>query len=347
MPESATRGPSGVAPRGGSADRPASVERPPAGPSAPVCRPSGPPESPARGSADVAPPGGSVPSAPPASVNPSVSRTDAIAAPPVAPKSVSTRPGVIRVRSVRDTAAHPPVKLRILPAEPTGTIADRGGPPSLAEASPDSRAVESSHNPSVSPSLVRFPCQTVRDPTASEIDTICTAVSYLGCTYQLQQLREKAKGMRILYLYSGPEREMDAVVLGKVLGIEVHAVDVLRHDTHDLADQAIWESITRSCNSGHYSGFMLSPPCGTHSCARTGKDGPGPLRSEEAPGIYGLPHLSIHDKEKVRMGTLLAVRASEIASIANRLSLPYLAETPGLRQGYPSVFKLPEWHATS
>ena len=58
----------------------------------------------------------------------------------------------------------------------------------------------------------------------------------------LDQLRQLMHGRRILYLYSGPPREMDAVVLGKLIDMEVTAIDILRHESHDLADQQVWDA---------------------------------------------------------------------------------------------------------
>ena len=93
-------------------------------------------------------------------------------------------------------------------------------------------------------------------------------------------------------------------------------VDILRHKTHDLLDQAIWEDVMRSFRSRWFAGLLSSAPCGTFSIARTGQGGPSPLRAEQPPDIYGLPNLRPHDKEKVRVGTLLAVRAAEISGVA-------------------------------
>ena len=51
----------------------------------------------------------------------------------------------------------------------------------------------------------------------------------------------------------------------------------------------------------------------------------------------------LRQKEQVRIGTLHASRAAEITSDADQLCIPWLAETPRIRPGHPSVFKLPKW----
>ena len=110
-----------------------------------------------------------------------------------------------------------------------------------------------------------------------------------------------------MYLYSGPARQMDAQILGQVVNVEVDTLDILRGPSHDLADQAIWESITASFRSGWYAGLITSAPCGTFSIARTGRGGPEALRGEFEPEIFGHPKLLHKDKEKVRLGTLLGL----------------------------------------
>ena len=67
------------------------------------------------------------------------------------------------------------------------------------------------------------------------------------------------------------------------------------------------------------------------------------MRGEKPPEIFGLPDLTVKQKKDVQLGTLPGVRAAEIADIATQQSAPWLAETPLVREGAPSVFKLPRW----
>ena len=59
--------------------------------------------------------------------------------------------------------------------------------------------------------------------------------------------------------------------------------------------------------------------------------------------IFGLPNLTVPQKEKVKVGTLLAHRMADVAEICNRKGLPWILETPLIRVGHPSVLKLPRW----
>ena len=63
------------------------------------------------------------------------------------------------------------------------------------------------------------------------------------------------------------------------------------------------------------------------------------------PDIYGLPGLSRDDLAKVKMGTLLAVRAAAACHAGDRIAIPWVSETPLVKPDpeKPSVFKLPEW----
>jgi len=59
--------------------------------------------------------------------------------------------------------------------------------------------------------------------------------------------------------------------------------------------------------------------------------------------IYGLPNLSPADKEKVRIGTLLAVRTAEGLVLHLRLLIPFIFETPAPRPGRPHITLLEEF----
>ena len=173
--------------------------------------------------------------------------------------------------------------------------------------------------------------------------TICTPIRRAGSTVPFCSLQALGRDKRILYLYAGRCRTYDAVHLGSYIGATVDAIDIERHSSHDLSDQAIWEDVVCSLGSGYYDAVLLSPPCSTFSCSRSQAGGPKPLRGDTAPAIYGLPDLAPKDKEAVRMGTLLAARAAEAADICMRVGLPWILETPRMRHLQPSVLKLPEW----
>eukprot|EP00972_Heterocapsa_arctica_P010014 1471343-Heterocapsa_arctica.AAC.1 len=100
----------------------------------------------------------------------------------------------------------------------------------------------------------------------------------------------------------------------------------------DLAEDNAWEAIIADIERGVYDGGLLSPPCSTFTPARANhlahEQGPSMLRGFGLPHIYGLPGLKGKDKDKVRLGTLLAVRAAQAARAFHVLGLPWVFETP-------------------
>ena len=162
----------------------------------------------------------------------------------------------------------------------------------------------------------------MRTPAEADIRRICTPVQYRSNVYDVDTIRSFGRGRRLLYLYSGPPRDMDAQILGQIIDVEVDTLDILRHASHDLSDQAIWESVVTSFGSRLYGGLLTSAPCGSFSVARTGHGGPSALRGELEPDIYGLPTLQPKVKEKVRLGTLLGIRAADVTNDADSLDIP-------------------------
>ena len=115
-------------------------------------------------------------------------------------------------------------------------------------------------------------------------------------------------------------------------------LDLVQSPSTDLADSHTWRQVEQRIREGKYDAVLMSPPCDTFSRARS-----QPLRDEHPPGIYGKSELAQADKAAVQKGTLLALRGAVAAAICNSQSLPWIAETPKLTDGVPSVFKLPEW----
>ena len=92
---------------------------------------------------------------------------------------------------------------------------------------------------------------------------------------------------------------------------------------------------------------MLSgPPCNTFSNARkSGEEGPQPLRGAIGSDRYGLRELDHKDKEKVRVGTLLAGRSTEAAAAMDELGKPSITEQPKWRDDglHVSMYNLDEF----
>ena len=150
---------------------------------------------------------------------------------------------------------------------------------------------------------------------------------------------------KVLYLFSGPERHHDGVQswLGK-LGITCKCMDTEISADHNLLDQSVWDNLLKVLDE--YEARLLSPPCGTFSAARRSTDGgPTPLRSSEGPGRYGLPNLRPEEKEKVRVGNVLAIRSSRVCRNSHQSKKPWILEQPHHRKeaNKTSMFNLDEF----
>ena len=145
-----------------------------------------------------------------------------------------------------------------------------------------------------------------------------------------------AVGQKLVYLFSGGQRPFDAVEIASILGCAIDPIDVVRGGPeHNLMDQHIWEALAPRFKTEEYDGGLMSPPCSTYSVARSRPGGPPPLRGELAPEIYGYKDLRPADKEKVKIGTLLSIRASEAADSFDVRNAPWAVATPQLREGCP------------
>ena len=86
----------------------------------------------------------------------------------------------------------------------------------------------------------------------------------------------------------------------------------------------------------------MAAPCNTFSGVRGLSAGPPPLRGASGPDRYGFKDLPPNLKEQVRIGTLLAMRAIELATVLYDAGLPFVLENPSPRDGCPSFFRLDE-----
>lgn len=124
----------------------------------------------------------------------------------------------------------------------------------------------------------------------------------------------------------------------RCFGAEVDEFDIINDpELQDLASVEVWEKALRVCQSRR--------PCSTFSAARTSRERdhmPRALRGPEDPDLYGFRDLRPEDKEKVRMGTLLASRAAEaalaLAQCRQGIGSHWFFETPKVRKEAPSVF---------
>jgi hypothetical protein len=159
----------------------------------------------------------------------------------------------------------------------------------------------------------------------------------------------EAPEMRVLYMFSGPSAREDGVgtftaMAGERDGrkVSVVYVDVLNGDEFDMADQVKFEDLLARVQSGIFCAALLSPPCSTFSRARGRPGGPRVVRGVTGAERYGLRDLKPHEKEAVRLGTLLATRAAAVASACHGAGIPWLLENPAERTGETSIFNLDE-----
>ena len=176
----------------------------------------------------------------------------------------------------------------------------------------------------------------VHGKTAKTVDT--------GMAVNSTSASTSSKGgcIRTLYLYSGPHRPDDGLEsFMKRLGAECVCVDKEFDNGHDLLDQTFWESCMNDFE--RYDSYMASPPCSTFTPARRPDGGPKPLRGVSGPDRYGLRWLTMDDKKKVTEGTVMAVRAADMAWYAHWNGKWWIVEQPHEREGKTSMWKLDEF----
>ena len=115
--------------------------------------------------------------------------------------------------------------------------------------------------------------------------------------------------------------------------IKVVSMDLELSTEHDLCCDLIFRNLMAEIRGGIYAAVMAAPPCSTFTGARRQSPGdghncPGPLRTAYGSGRYGLSTLLPPDRERVRIGTLLAVRTAMILKECRRLRIPFVYETP-------------------
>ena len=155
--------------------------------------------------------------------------------------------------------------------------------------------------------------------------------------------------LSLFYGFSGPTQRQGsfadwAKIVGYLVGFNVSVVmaDIL--NDVDLADNTIWHQHRVQLGpGGSYHGSLWSPPCSTFSKARRhGDGGPPPLRGASGADLLGLPDIRPEDKEKLRLGTLLAVRTGEGIGAQGDADKPWLLENPPEVPEQPSLFNVPQ-----
>ena len=109
-------------------------------------------------------------------------------------------------------------------------------------------------------------------------------------------------------------------------------------------DEELFNNILAEIRAGVYAGILLGPPCETFSNARNEHDGgPRPLRGPWGKDLYGYSHLLPDEKEQVRIGTMLALRALVVFELAIDLDIPAVHEHPLEEQDGVSIYHFEAW----
>ena len=152
----------------------------------------------------------------------------------------------------------------------------------------------------------------------------CMASADVGCA------SARPGRPRFLHMFSGPAGRSDGLASAlRLLGCDCEDWDIENGDDFDLADDAAYRKLRSRVIQGEFDGGMLGPPCHTFSNARKEDDGgPRPLRLPGDRDIYGRSGLTPEEKEDVRLGTLLALRAADIFMCFYELDKPVILEQP-------------------
>ena len=148
---------------------------------------------------------------------------------------------------------------------------------------------------------------------------------------------------RLLHLFSGPSGRADGLAVYLAgLGWDCEEWDNLNGALFDLTDNENWERLLSRVRAGMYDAGLIRPPSSTFSNAKNSGDA---LRTATGAGRYGRRGLEAGDKELVRIGTLLAVRAARVFEELHSQRKPLILEQPPWKQDGASVsmFNLDEY----
>jgi hypothetical protein len=173
-----------------------------------------------------------------------------------------------------------------------------------------------------------------------------------GITSQNQgiQTDPMSKTRKLLYLFSGPQREDSIGHYIKQLGWNCENVDIEYVPSTDLLCSDTWDALLARICANEFDAGYASPPCGTFSAARQGAasdGGPRQLRGHTLPDLNGYAWLTECEKHEVKAGNVLADRAAEAMKWFADRSLPWGVEQPARRDGKPSMFNLEKFQQLS
>jgi hypothetical protein len=96
----------------------------------------------------------------------------------------------------------------------------------------------------------------------------------------------------------------------------------IQHDDHgDLTSARARRALKNDARTWRLLAAMLAPPCSSFSIAR---DGTCPIRSREHP--WGLPKLSLKDRDKVKLGNLCLMAVLDLFHVVQKFKIPRVLE---------------------
>jgi hypothetical protein len=125
--------------------------------------------------------------------------------------------------------------------------------------------------------------------------------------------------------------------------VEGVGFDVENGPQFDLADDAAWDPLVVRVRASEFAAAFASPPCTTYSKLRSRPGGPPPVRGVAGACRYGLPGLSVANKELVRKHNIISIRVAELLHIFTELQCPWIFENPAAVAGEVSILNLDEY----
>jgi hypothetical protein len=148
-----------------------------------------------------------------------------------------------------------------------------------------------------------------------------------GCPKVFKHKTADANTQRGAEIFSG-----SAGISRETCGITrytVEAYDIIDGPGGDITDIKVFERLLSRIRAGVFAFLWFGVPCNTYSLARRndGK-GPGPLRSDDGPGLYGLPELKAQDQLAVDNANLMTSLATKLIKVAIGQGVAVIVENP-------------------
>ena len=137
----------------------------------------------------------------------------------------------------------------------------------------------------------------------------------------------------VLYIFAGEQRQSDVgdclktLCKGQNYVVKCDNIDLLRDASHDVLAPELQDDLRNRLKSKVYDVLVITPPCNTHSRARSANsNGPPPVRSKAWP--LGFPWLRGKHLASVKLANALMEFTWELCLLAHSVHVPWLSEHP-------------------